>query len=272
MVGMRSRRMRYYYSTQQPLLDALGVQAAAAYSLRRLSSGATAAVRVRTGSNELDIGFAPNGDLDLAALASFCGSNDGFVTTWYDQSGANVHATQSTASQQPKIWDSSVNYLSRITFDGLDDFLQFQCPTSLLGQNAKAVYFVGFSSASPVIRAVISLDVATGTSAIYGVTLEVGVRVGGGSAAASPYVNTNSLVFVGNPQGGTTDSVVIRVNGIARNPTVSSQSINTQATNYGAFGMDVNGRVNCTFQEVLMLNAGSFDSAIEQSMMQAWGL
>ena len=105
--------MRYYYGTQQPLLDALGVQASAAYSLRRLSSGATAAVRVRTGSSELDIGFAPNGDLDLAALASFCGSSNGFVTTFYDQSGNSLHATQATTTEQHQIWDASTGLISR---------------------------------------------------------------------------------------------------------------------------------------------------------------
>ena len=52
-----------------------------------------------------DIGFDGNGDLDTAALATFCSGTDGFVKVWYDQAGAN-DATQTTTGSQPKIYDS----------------------------------------------------------------------------------------------------------------------------------------------------------------------
>jgi hypothetical protein len=63
--------------------------AAAAYSLRLLSSSYTGdCIQVRRSSdNSLqNIGFV-NGVLDTASLLSFVGSGDGFVRTWYDQSG-----------------------------------------------------------------------------------------------------------------------------------------------------------------------------------------
>jgi hypothetical protein len=52
-------------------------------------------------------------------------TNDGFVTTWYDQSGNGNHATQSTAASQPKIV-SAGSLVTRggkasIQFDGTDD-------------------------------------------------------------------------------------------------------------------------------------------------------
>ncbi len=90
--------------------------AAAAYSLRQLSQFYTgSAVRVReAGSNtETDIGFDVNGNLDTTALAIHCGANNGFVVTWYDQSGNANDATQTTTANQPKIYDSSTGVITR---------------------------------------------------------------------------------------------------------------------------------------------------------------
>jgi hypothetical protein len=80
--------------------------AAVAYSLRKLRLLYTGnAIRVRRSSDntEQDIGFSALGNLDTSSLTSFCGSGNGFVTTWYDQSGNARNATQTTASLQPQI-------------------------------------------------------------------------------------------------------------------------------------------------------------------------
>jgi hypothetical protein len=88
------------------LLD-LYPNAAAAYSVRKLRLAYTgSAIRVRNASNaEADIGFV-NNVLDTASLLSHCGSGNGFVTTWYDQSGNGRDATQTTAANQPQIVSS----------------------------------------------------------------------------------------------------------------------------------------------------------------------
>jgi len=81
--------------------------AAAAYSLRLLDSTYTgSAIRVRRASDnaEQDIGF-DNNELDTSSLATFCAGTDGFVKTWYSQTGSN-DATQTTVTHQPKIYDS----------------------------------------------------------------------------------------------------------------------------------------------------------------------
>lgn len=80
--------------------------AAAAYSLRLLRRNYNgSAIRVRRSSNndEQDIGFTATGNLDTTALTTFCGAGNGFVTTWYDQSGNGRNATQTTAANQPQI-------------------------------------------------------------------------------------------------------------------------------------------------------------------------
>ena len=88
------------------LLDYYG-GAAAAYSLRALSRGWLAGdvVEVRRSSDSATQDFTAsqitNGD-----LVAFCGVGDGFVSTWYDQSGNANNATQATTTAQPKIVDA----------------------------------------------------------------------------------------------------------------------------------------------------------------------
>ena len=83
--------------------------AAAAYSVRKLRAAYTGnAIRVRRSSDntESDIGFTALGNLDTTALTTFCSGTNGFVTTWYDQSGNANNATQTTAANQPQIVSS----------------------------------------------------------------------------------------------------------------------------------------------------------------------
>lgn len=100
---------QYYYRVKASdeyigLLDDYS-GAAAAYSLRQLSgsySGDAIVVRRASDNATQSIGFVDN-ELDTASLESFCSGTDGFVTTWYDQSGNGNNVIQSTATQQPQI-------------------------------------------------------------------------------------------------------------------------------------------------------------------------
>lgn len=103
--------------------------ATAAYSLRKLRSAYSGnCIRVRRSSDntEQDFGFV-NNVLDTASLLTFCGAGNGFVTTWYDQSGNAYNTTQSTAANQPQIVSSgamiTTNGKNSIKFDGSNDFL-----------------------------------------------------------------------------------------------------------------------------------------------------
>lgn len=117
------------------LLDTYSA-AAAAYSLRLLRSDYTgSAIRVRRASDntEQDIGFVGE-DLNTSALTTFCSGTDGFVTTWYDQSGNALDATQTSASDQPQIVSSgsvivNLNNLPTLEFDGIDDHLRYATVT-----------------------------------------------------------------------------------------------------------------------------------------------
>ena len=58
-------------------------------------------------------------------MLTFCGAGNGFVTTWYDQSGNAKNITQTTAANQPQIVSSGsvlvYNSKPAMTFDGSSD-------------------------------------------------------------------------------------------------------------------------------------------------------
>ena len=96
--------------------------AAAAYSLRSLTGGDPKVVRVRrdtgggAGDNDEE-DFTVSG-ISSGALVDFVGSgNDGFVDTWYDQSGNSNNVVQATAGNQPKIVSSGSLIAGGLRFD-----------------------------------------------------------------------------------------------------------------------------------------------------------
>ena len=98
------------------------------YSLRQFTTAEdNNAIRVRRSSDdtEQDIGFDGEGNLDTTALLAFVGTggtDNGFVTKWYDQSGNSNDAINATASEQPKIVSSGTTITQNgkpcLDFDG----------------------------------------------------------------------------------------------------------------------------------------------------------
>jgi hypothetical protein len=129
--------------------------AVAGYSLRQLKTGVTSVVRVRRSSDNSEQDFTTD-EITDGTLTTWTGANDGFVVTWYDQSGSN-NITQSTAANQPRLVVagaletlSSLPTLNYLT----DDYLS-------LGSGLSAI------SAEPLsIFTVYSSDVSTGFSSI----------------------------------------------------------------------------------------------------------
>lgn len=116
-----------------PLLDTYS-GSAAAYSfmkLRTAYNGNVVRIRRSSDNTSLDIGFNGN-QLDTTSLLSFVGSNDGYVSIWYDQSGNGYNFEQSTLNNQPKLVSGgnliTKNSKPTILFDGISDFMTI--PTS----------------------------------------------------------------------------------------------------------------------------------------------
>jgi hypothetical protein len=130
-----------------PFLLDLYPNASAAYSLRLLRGAYTgSAIRVRRSSDnaESDIGFSGE-NLDTSALTSFCSGTDGFVTTWYDQSGNAKNVTQTTAIYQPQIVSSgnviNINSKPSIKMNSVFDILRYQGTGGTSSSNTMAVVF-----------------------------------------------------------------------------------------------------------------------------------
>lgn len=153
-----SLKMEHQFSTDRLLDDYPG--AAAGYSVRKIRDGYTgSAMRVRedSGNTETDIGFDSNGDLDTAAIKSFCDAAgagvNGYVVTWYDQSGNGRNATQSTTANQPQIYNGTAvltrNSQPAAVFDGSSDYMDM--PDSMLPANINncSVFTVQTNESSP---------------------------------------------------------------------------------------------------------------------------
>lgn len=135
----------------------------AAYSLRKLKTGATNCIRVRraSDSSEQDIGFVAD-VVDVTSLASFCSGTTGYVVTWYDQSGGARDLTNATAAEQPRIYASgamdtvSGNYALKFTATNVLDYSGgFTCMGT--GQ-AASLFTVASGAAAESIYAIVDTE------------------------------------------------------------------------------------------------------------------
>ena len=107
-------------------------------------------------------------------LLNLTTQNDGYVVTWYDQFGSN-DATNSTAAEQPKIWDASTGLVTEggrpaLDFDGSDDALSF----AVLGGTTRTAFIVLETVATTTNRErIISESRFDGVSDNAGYSLEV---------------------------------------------------------------------------------------------------
>ena len=208
--------------------------AAAAYSLRLLSTSYTgSAIKVRRASDntEQDIGFS-NNELDTTSLASFCSGTNGFVTTWYDQSGNGVNVTQTTAANQPKIYDSSTGVITEngkaaVQFDGSDDAM---LNSSLTNTNLSSFYINQVISHNGLTDNRSSVSLSDGTS----------TPTGNSFFTIYPYRNQTyrvffnglSITFGNNPiSSGQLSLIFEQISNTERNGYINSSLIGADTSN-----------------------------------------
>ena len=127
--GGRASYMITYSEVSTALLLDTYTEATAAYSLRKVRNdyvGGPIVVRRSSDNTTVSVGFTSAGELDTAAMLSFCGSGDGFVQTWYDQAGSN-NLIQNSTSAQPQIVASgavvTVNNHPAVDFNGTSHYM-----------------------------------------------------------------------------------------------------------------------------------------------------
>jgi hypothetical protein len=252
--------------------------AAAAYSLRKLRSAYTGnAIRVRraVGSpSETDIGFV-NNELDVATLESFCSGTNGFVTTWYDQSGNARNATQTTAVNQPQIVSagSIINESSKPTlqFDGVNHFLKFNGST-ITGQNNLSLISVSKTTFNGTnTQFVLSVGQATTNRAAglaYNANENMNLFIWAGvdTTSSSSYLNTRILSFA--KILNTNTSLSINSTNTTTNTAASGFSIQnntiTISSNPGVPQQYLNG--NCQELIIYFANQSSIQTGIETNI------
>ncbi|MFO0322535.1 MAG: hypothetical protein ACK504_08915, partial [Bacteroidota bacterium] len=105
----------HFELASQNTLDIVGLPSSTpsncSYSLRKLSTSYLGnAILVRRSSDNAtqNIGYLASGHLDTTSLKSFVGAGNGFINTWYDQSGNNRNAIQLTLANQPRIVNGGI--------------------------------------------------------------------------------------------------------------------------------------------------------------------
>ena len=131
--------------------------AAVAYSVRLLKSDYTGAlVTIRRSSDNAEKDFYPDSNFELSlssedgastSLSSWIGSDNGFIVTWYDQSGNNNNATNAAASTQPQLLNAGafITMSGKPTGQGNTARL-LNISTPLTGVSAFSMYITGGNS------------------------------------------------------------------------------------------------------------------------------
>lgn len=99
-----------YYFRPKPstlLLDLYpnAKQAVSFYKLRSTYSGNCIRIR-RNDNTEQDFGFV-NDYLDTSSIITFLGAQNGYLKTWYDQSGNGIDISETTGANQPLIYNGT---------------------------------------------------------------------------------------------------------------------------------------------------------------------
>jgi len=241
------------------------------YSLRQFTEAETLnAIRVRRSSDdtEQDIGFDANGDLDTTALLAFVGTggtDNGFVTTWYDQSGNGNNATNSTESEQPLIVSGGTlveeNSKAALDFDGVDDNLNSVGADLVTGNSPYAAFTIAKSTttvSSDYYFGINATQNGAGAGSTSTLTPEFAIRVNGNcifSDSASGSQELLSLLY----DGTTIQNHSLHINGTSS--AVSSSANGTSPMNIasgdfriGGWGVTA-GYLNGTIQEIIIFDS-----------------
>ena len=184
------------------------------YSLRQFTEAETLnAIRVRRSSDdtEQDIGFDGEGNLDTTALLAFVGTggtDNGFVTKWYDQSGNSNDAINATASEQPLVVSGGTlvteNGKAAVDFDGVDDYLQ---NTSLVSSTPTTHYLVAKANSTGTTQRFTDGGVSSSTRhSIFQNASQFQYFAGGIFTGAAEDTNQNLHYFLAN---GTSSEIAI---------------------------------------------------------------
>lgn len=196
--------------------------AGAAYGVRKLRnaySGSCIRVVRSSDSTEQDIGFDGSGNLDTASLASFIGSNTGYVGKWYDQSGngfdalANNYGVNTTTHPEIRIsgTNQTLNGIIAIKISGTRRFswtntgkdMSLMMTFSPKATMMMAVGQIGSTPTTPMILEWHDNSVGDDYLSLYesgGVRIDFG---NGSSSVGGAFTNDAQVCWYGQVNGST---------------------------------------------------------------------
>ena len=212
--------------------------------------------------------------LDTAAIATHCGTANGFVVSWVDQSGNSNNATQSTSGSQPQIYNGTSvitqNGKPAVTFNSDKLVKSSITNTDLCTTNAHTSVTVFNDTSSSGFKGVWGtddrvIDFVTrlgNTNWQYSYDSDSTPELRGYTAAASDYNRQNlSTVYKGSTNG------YWRLNGSQIDSGAGGTTVNTGTTNL-ELGESVNLAFTGNLQEVISWPTDNYDNrtAIESNI------
>jgi len=249
--SIKAGKLYGYQPTVEPnttLLDYY-TGSAAAYSLRSLSSSTTNVVKVRRSGDDAELDFTAS-EVSGGTLAAWVvaggGTEDGFVTTWYDQSGNGNNATQATAANQPKIVSSGTlvteNGKAALDFDGTDDFLR----DSFTIGNPATLFVI--AQAPSLNKFIIDTGVGVNINSLWTTTSADQIRWLNGSGIIVSYTHGTQALFSGVSNGSSSS---ISVNGSITTGTLGTTAMD--GVSIGVAGNDnIATHLDGTIQEIII--------------------
>ena len=196
----------------------------------------------------------------IAGIPAYDNTVNGFVETWYDQSGNGNNATQLTAGSQPKIVDGGALVTGGLDFDGVNDVLE----TSLVPPNVATLIGVAnwdvINATGMIIGARDSDNQRSYISQISTGFTALGLS---DSAFAGPSVVAGDDYLLYGSYSGSTRS--LSTNGVLLTDESGTAPNNTtQGYSIGAFNNigTSSGFMNGTIQEVIVYDSDQSDNRL----------
>jgi len=203
--------------------------ASAAYSLRLLRGAfyTSNAIRVRRSSDntEQNIGFTTSGNLNTTALTSFVGAGNGFIVTWFDQSGNGSNSSQTTPSNQPQIVSAGSVLMQganpTVSFNGTSNFMDAAGVTT---GNPKSIFISTKSNYIGTLEKVLFDSVNTNQALLYKDPSNF-ISIGFGTFTATTYTATTNFILYSVLHNSTASNMYVN----SANQILTNQNLGTNA-------------------------------------------
>lgn len=264
-------------------LDAVNLAPAAAWSvterLRATYTGPACNVRRASDNATADIGFVPGTDrLDETALATFCGTSIGSVTTLYDQSGNGRHLTQATAANQPSIYTGTAAQKDGTNFSMLFSTTAVLSRNDSLGLTGNPAFSIvmlhNAGLAVPSANTLCTLGIESAGNGYNLVATSFfstfNYEIGSGNTYTAYGVCTKTLshLIAQHTASANTDQIVFRVNA-ASSPVAGTAGATATLTNSFSLGNSAAGTNSAGAISTVIVFPSTLTTT-QQTLLEAW--